>query len=371
MTLPTFSMRQLIEAGCHFGHNTRRWNPKMDSYLYGVRDGIHIIDLQQTVPLLHRAMQAVHDVVAGGGRVLFVGTKRQAHDLVKEYAERCGQYYVNHRWLGGMLTNWKTISKSIRRLKDLEEQFSTEDGLVGLTKKEALNLEREKSKLELALGGIKDMGNVPDLIFIIDTNKEDIAVAEANKLNIPVAAVLDSNSDPKGISYPIPGNDDAIRAIKLYLELMASSALEGIQDEMKAAGVDLGAQEKAPVENLDAIEEAAPAKDAAPVAEEAPGTEAPAAEPAPKPAPEPAKEVAPAAAEAPAAKPVKEEKPAEDAKAEPAKKPAAKKKAAVKKKATAKKTTTKKKAATKKAPAKKAAAKKTTTKKKAAAKKDG
>lgn len=336
-TLPTFSMRQLIEAGCHFGHSTRRWNPKMDSYLYGVRDGIHIIDLQQTVPLLHRAMQAVHDVVAGGGRVLFVGTKRQAHDLVKEYAERCGQYYVNHRWLGGMLTNWNTISKSIKRLKELEERFSSESGLVGLTKKEALNLEREKAKLDLALGGIKDMGNVPDLIFVIDTNKEDIAVAEANKLHIPVAAVLDSNSNPKGITYPIPGNDDAIRAIKLYLELMASSALEGIQDEMKAAGVDVGAQDEAPAEDLSAIE--------------APAEEAPAA------TPDAAAEAEPAQAEAPAA-----EKPAADEKAAPEKKPAAKK-AAVKKAATAKKATTAKKTTTKKAAAKKTTAKNATTKK--------
>lgn len=345
MSLPTFSMRQLIEAGCHFGHNTRRWNPKMDSFLYGVRDGIHIIDLQQTVPLLHRAMQAVHDAVAGGGRVLFVGTKRQAHDLVKEYAERCGQYYVNHRWLGGMLTNWNTISKSIRRLKDLEEQFANPEGMQGLTKKEQLNLEREKAKLDLALGGIKDMGAVPDMIFIIDTNKEDIAVAEANKLNIPVAAVLDSNSDPRGIDYPIPGNDDAIRAIKLYLELMANAALEGIQDEMKAAGVDLGAQDEAPAEDLSAADEA--------VAAEAPAEDAA----------EAVADAAPAEA-APAEDKSADEKPAE-------KKPAAKKTAA--KKTTAKKTTAKKTTA-KKTAAKKTTAKKTTAKKapakKAAAKKE-
>ena len=355
MALPTFTMRQLLEAGVHFGHSTRRWNPRMAPYLFGARNGIHIIDLQQTVPLLHRAMQAVHDVVAGGGRVLFVGTKRQAHDLVKEYAERCGQYYVNHRWLGGMLTNWNTISKSIRRLKELEERFSSEAGLSGLTKKEALNLEREKTKLDLALGGIKDMGNVPDLIFIIDTNKEDIAVAEANKLHIPVAAVLDSNSNPKGITYPIPGNDDAIRAIKLYLELMSSSALEGIQDEMKAAGVDVGAQDVAPAEDLSALETPA---EKAPVAEPAAAAEPKkaAAEAAPKAEPAPAKEPAAAA-----------EKPAKEAKAEPEKKPAAKK--AVVKKATVKKATTAKKATTKKAPAKKAAAKKTVAKK-AAAKKD-
>lgn len=336
MSLPTFSMRQLIEAGCHFGHNTRRWNPKMDSFLYGVRDGIHIIDLQQTVPLLHRAMQAVHDAVAGGGRVLFVGTKRQAHDLVKEYAERCGQYYVNHRWLGGMLTNWNTISKSIRRLKELEERFASPEGMQGLTKKEQLNLEREKGKLDLALGGIKDMGAVPDMIFIIDTNKEDIAVAEANKLNIPVAAVLDSNSDPRGITYPIPGNDDAIRAIKLYLELMANAALEGIQDEMKAAGVDVGAQDEAPAEDLSAVD--APAEEAPVEAKEAaPAEEAPA-----KAAEAPAKEA--------------EAKPAED------KKPAVKK-VVVKKKATSKKATTAKKTVAKKAVAKKTTAKKTTAKK--------
>lgn len=339
MSLPTFSMRQLIEAGCHFGHNTRRWNPKMDTFLYGVRDGIHIIDLQQTVPLLHRAMQQVHDTVAGGGRVLFVGTKRQAHDLVKEYAERCGQYYVNHRWLGGMLTNWNTISKSIRRLKELEERFSSPEGLQGLTKKESLNLEREKTKLDLALGGIKDMGSVPDMIFIIDTNKEDIAVAEANKLKIPVAAVLDSNSDPRGIDFPIPGNDDAIRAIKLYLELMANAALEGIQDEMKAAGVDLGAQEEVPAEDLsaaDAPAEEAPAAEAQ-AAEAAPAAEKPAAESTEKPA-APAEETA-------------------DAKKPAVKKKAVAKKATAKKATTAKKTTAKKTVA-KKAPAKKAAAKK-------------
>ena len=346
MTLPTFSMRQLIEAGCHFGHNTRRWNPKMDSYLYGVRDGIHIIDLQQTVPLLHRAMQAVHDVVASGGRVLFVGTKRQAHDLVKEYAERCGQYYVNHRWLGGMLTNWKTISKSIKRLKELEERFASEAGFTGLTKKEALNLQRERVKLDLALGGIKDMGNVPDLIFIIDTNKEGIAVSEANNLNIPVAAVLDSNSDPKGITYPIPGNDDAIRAIKLYLELMANSALEGIQDEMKAAGVDLGAQEEVPVEIIEATEKPAP------------GLEPAAAPAAPAPPAAPAKKAVEPASEASVA--------VEGDKAEPEGEPAAKKTAA--KKTTAKKTTAKK-TTTKKAVAKKAVAKKAVAKK-AVAKKD-
>ena len=252
MALPSFSMRQLIEAGAHFGHNTRRWNPKMKQYLFGVRDGVHIIDLQQSVPLLQRAMQAVHDVTAGGGRVLFVGTKRQAQDLVKEYAERCGQYFVNHRWLGGTLTNWKTVSHSIKRLKELEERLGNEQQLQGLTKKEQLTLAREQEKLNRSLGGIKDMGGLPDILFVIDTNKESIAVAEAKVLNIPVVAVLDSNSDPAGITYPIPGNDDAIRAIKLYCELIANTVLDGIQDEMKSSGVDVGAAENAPAEALPA-----------------------------------------------------------------------------------------------------------------------
>jgi small subunit ribosomal protein S2 len=248
-------MRQLIEAGAHFGHNTRRWNPKMKQYLFGVRDGVHIIDLQQSVPLLQRAMQAIHDVTAAGGRVLFVGTKRQAQDLVKEYAERCGQYFVNHRWLGGTLTNWKTVSHSIKRLKDLEARLGDEQQLHGLTKKEQLTLAREQEKLNRSLGGIKDMGGLPDILFVIDTNKEAIAVAEARVLNIPVVAVLDSNSDPAGITYPIPGNDDAIRAIKLYCELVANTVLTGIKDEMKTAGVDIGAQEAAPGEELPAAEE--------------------------------------------------------------------------------------------------------------------
>ena len=243
-------MRQLIEAGAHFGHNTRRWNPKMKSYLFGVRDGVHIIDLQQSVPLLQRAMQAIHDVTAAGGRVLFVGTKRQAQDIVKEYAERCGQYYVNHRWLGGTLTNWKTVSHSIKRLKDLEERLANTTQLAGLTKKEQLTLARDQEKLNRSLGGIKDMGGLPDILFVIDTNKEAIAVAEAKVLNIPVVAVLDSNSDPAGITYPVPGNDDAIRAIKLYCELVANTVLTGIKDEMKSSGVDIGANEAAPAEAL-------------------------------------------------------------------------------------------------------------------------
>ena len=271
MALPAYTMRQLLEAGVHFGHSTRRWNPKMAPFLFGDRNNIHIIDLQQTVPLLHRAMQAVRDIVARNGRVLFVGTKRQAADLVAETASKCGQYYVNHRWLGGMLTNWKTISNSIRRLKELEEKLGGE--VVGLTKKELLNLTREKDKLDRALGGIKDMGGLPDILVIIDTNKEDIAVMEARKLGIPVVAVLDSNSDPEGIDFPIPGNDDAIRAIALYCDLLAGSVLDGLTTEMAAAGVDIGAAEEAPVEEIpEQLEEAAAVE--APVeaaaAEEAP-----------------------------------------------------------------------------------------------------
>jgi small subunit ribosomal protein S2 len=262
MALPTFTMRQLVEAGVHFGHNTRRWNPKMSSYLYGIRNGIHIIDLQQSVPMLHRAMQAVRDVVAGGGRVLFVGTKRQASDIVAEAAKRCGQYYVNHRWLGGMLTNWKTISQSIKRLRDLDEQLST-GALSGLTKKEQLNLTRERDKLERALGGIKEMGGLPDILFIIDTNKESLAVQEANKLNIPVVAILDSNCDPAGISYPIPGNDDAIRAIQTYCDLLGGAVLDGISAEITRSGGDVGAAE-APVEA--AADAAAAGEEAQPTA---------------------------------------------------------------------------------------------------------
>jgi small subunit ribosomal protein S2 len=253
MTMPSFTMRQLIESGCHFGHNTRRWNPKMAPYLYGVRDNVHIIDLQQTVPMLHRAMEAVREVVAGGGRVLFVGTKRQAQEIVAENARRCGQYFVNHRWLGGMLTNWKTISHSIKRLRELEEKLESGE-LSALTKKELLNLNREKDKLDLALGGIKEMGGLPDILFIIDTVKEDLAVSEANKLGIPVVAVLDSNSDPKGVTYPIPGNDDAIRAIQTYCELISGAALDGIHAEMSAAGVDLGAMETPTEPEVDSTE---------------------------------------------------------------------------------------------------------------------
>jgi small subunit ribosomal protein S2 len=246
-------MRQLLEAGVHFGHRTRRWNPKMAPYLFGVRKDIHIIDLQQTVPLLHRAMVAVRDIVAGGGRVLFVGTKRQASDQIAEAAKRCGQYYVNHRWLGGMMTNWRTISNSIKRLRDVEEQL-TEDGVGGLTKKETLRLHRERDRLDRALGGIKEMGGLPDVLFVVDTNREDIAVAEANKIGIPVVGVVDSNSNPAGIDYPIPGNDDAIRAIRIYCELVAGSVLDGIQVEITASGGDVGEGDESPAEDLPAAE---------------------------------------------------------------------------------------------------------------------
>ncbi|MBI1776365.1 MAG: 30S ribosomal protein S2 [Proteobacteria bacterium] len=265
MPLPTFTMRQLLEAGVHFGHHTRRWNPKMQPYLFGVRNGVHIIDLEQSVPLLHRALEAVRAVVAGGGRVLFVGTKRQATDIIAGAAKRCGQYYVNHRWLGGMLTNWRTISQSIKRLRELDEQIAQED--IGLTKKELLNLTRERDKLERALGGIKEMGGLPDILFVIDTNKEQIAIQEATKLGIPVVAVIDSNSDPHGVTHPIPGNDDAIRAITLYCDLVSSAVLDGLQAEMTAAGVDVGEAEEVQGESLPTEGEAAVEGEPAPAAE--------------------------------------------------------------------------------------------------------
>jgi small subunit ribosomal protein S2 len=248
MALPDFSMRQLLEAGVHFGHQTHRWNPKMKNYIYGSRNGIHIIDLAQTVPLFHQALVAIRDAVAAGGRVLFVGTKRQASEAVVEAAKRSAQYYINSRWLGGTLTNWKTISNSIKRLRQLEETLSKED--VGLTKRELLNLTREKEKLENALGGIKDMGGTPDIMFVIDTNKEQLAIKEANRLNIPVVAVLDSNSDPEGVTYPIPGNDDAGRAIGLYCDLVSRAAIEGISMSQSQAGFDIGASENPVAEIL-------------------------------------------------------------------------------------------------------------------------
>jgi small subunit ribosomal protein S2 len=248
MALPEFSMRQLLEAGVHFGHQTHRWNPKMKGYIYGSRNGIHIMDLAQTVPLLHQALVAVRDAVARGGRVLFVGTKRQASEPIVEAAKRSAQYYINSRWLGGTLTNWKTISNSIKRLRQLDELTAKEG--VGLTKRELLQLTREKKKLENALGGIKDMGGTPDIMFVIDTNKEQLAIKEANRLNIPVVAVLDSNSDPAGVTHPIPGNDDAGRAINLYCDLIARAAIEGISESQLQAGIDVGAAANPPADPL-------------------------------------------------------------------------------------------------------------------------
>jgi len=242
MALPEFTMRQLLEAGAHFGHQTHRWNPKMERYIFGARANIHIIDLSQTMPLLHQALVKVREVAASGGRVLFVGTKRQASDPVSTGAKRCAQYYVNHRWLGGTLTNWRTISGSIARLRELEAVLDGgESG--GRTKKELLQLTRERGKLDLSLGGIKDMGGIPDLMFVIDTNKEAIAIQEARKLNIPVVAILDTNCDPQGITYPIPGNDDAARALQLYCDLIADAVLDGLTEGQVAMGVDIGAAE--------------------------------------------------------------------------------------------------------------------------------
>ncbi len=241
MALPAFNMRQLLEAGVHFGHQTHRWNPKMQPFIFGARNNIHIIDLAQTVPLLHQALLAISEVVAKGGRVLFVGTKRQASEAIADAAKRSAQYYINHRWLGGTLTNWKTVSQSIRRLKQIDEQLTS--GAQGLTKKEQLQLGRERGKLERALGGIKDMGGLPDILFVIDTNKEQIAVAEAKKLGIPVIGIVDSNSNPDGITHPIPGNDDAGRAITLYCDLVARAAIEGIGRAQGDSGIDAGAAE--------------------------------------------------------------------------------------------------------------------------------
>ncbi|WP_270938160.1 30S ribosomal protein S2 [Falsiroseomonas oryzae] len=259
MAMPDVTLRGLLEAGVHFGHHTRRWNPRMAPYIFGVRNQVHILDLQQTVPMMERALRAIRDVVAGGGRVLMVGTKKAAADYVAESANRCGQYYVNHRWLGGMLTNWKTIQGSIKRLKQMEERLSGD--VQGLTKKEVLMLTREKEKLDRALGGIKDMGGLPDIIFVIDTVKEKLAIEEANKLGIPVIAVVDSNADPNGIAFPIPGNDDAIRAIHLYCDSVAAAVLDGLAGALQSSGADLGAMEELPAEPLpEAPVEAAPAE---------------------------------------------------------------------------------------------------------------
>ncbi|KPF82299.1 30S ribosomal protein S2 [Brevundimonas sp. AAP58] len=282
MALPEFSMRTLLEAGAHFGHQTHRWNPKMERYIFGSRSNIHIIDLSQTMPLLHQALVAVREVAAKGGRVLFVGTKRQAAEPVAEAAKRCAQYYMNNRWLGGTLTNWKTVSGSIARLRELEGIL--ERGGEGRVKKELVNLAREKDKLELSLGGIRDMGSIPDIMFVIDTNKEAIAIQEARKLNIPIIAILDTNCDPDGITYPIPGNDDAARAIQTYCDLIADAVLDGLAAGASAQGIDLGASVN-PEEPMLREASAPVAADAAPegaeaVAEEmlaASGEEAPAA----------------------------------------------------------------------------------------------
>ncbi|SCZ57908.1 30S ribosomal protein S2 [Epibacterium ulvae] len=255
MALPEFTMRQLLEAGVHFGHQTQRWNPRMDPFIYGSRNGIHIMDLTQTVPMLDQALQAVRDTVAKGGRVLFVGTKRQAAGPIAEAAEKSAQYFMNHRWLGGTLTNWKTVSQSIQRLKDIDEKM--EMGAEGLTKKERLHMERDQQKLQASLGGIRDMGGVPDLLFVVDVKKEALAIAEANKLGIPVVAVVDTNCSPDGIDYIIPGNDDASRAISLYCDLAARAALDGMTAQLGAAGVDLGALEEAPEEEAVAEEASA------------------------------------------------------------------------------------------------------------------
>ena len=252
MAAPVVTMQQLIETGAHFGHQTHRWNPKMKPYIFGDRNGVHILDLSQTVPLFARALEFISSSVASGGKVLFVGTKRQAQDAVADAARRSGQHFVNHRWLGGMLTNWKTISNSIKRLKALEEQLSGDTH--GLTKKEVLQLTRERDKLELSLGGIRDMGGIPDVMFVIDANKEELAIKEANTLGIPVVAILDSNVSPDGIAFPVPANDDASRAIRLYCEAVAIAATRGNQEQQSRRGVDLGAQDVAPVEEALSVE---------------------------------------------------------------------------------------------------------------------
>jgi small subunit ribosomal protein S2 len=264
MALPEFSLRQLLEAGVHFGHQTQRWNPRMGEFIYGERNGIHILDLTQTVPMLDAALNVVRETVAKNGRILFVGTKRQAQRPIAEAAEKCAQYYMNHRWLGGTLTNWKTVSQSINRLKAIDEQMV--EGAEGLTKRERLAMERDRNKLQASLGGIREMGGLPDLLFVIDVNKEDLAVAEARKLGIPVVAVVDTNCSPEGVDYIIPGNDDAARAIALYCDLVSRAALDGMSAQLETAGVDVGALEEGLTEEVAE----------APVAEEAPAEDAPA-----------------------------------------------------------------------------------------------
>jgi len=266
MALPEFTMRQLLEAGVHFGHQTQRWNPRMGQFIYGDRNGIHIMDLTQTVPMLDAALNVVRETAAKGGRILFVGTKRQAQRPVAEAAEKCAQYYMNHRWLGGTLTNWKTVSQSINRLKQIDEAL--EGGAEGLTKKERLGMERDQAKLQASLGGIREMGGVPDLLFVIDVKKEDLAILEAKKLGIPVVAIVDTNCSPDGIDYIVPGNDDAARAIALYCDLISRAALDGMSAQMGAAGIDIGEFEEAPVE--EAVAEEAPADTPAEAPTEAP-----------------------------------------------------------------------------------------------------
>lgn len=254
MAIPNVSIRDLLEAGAHYGHNTRRWNPKMEPYIFGERSGVHVLDLQQTVPMFQAALSAAREVVKSGGRILFVGTKVQGSAIVKEAAKRCGQYYINHRWLGGLLTNWKTVNQSIKRLKSLKEEIEKPGGL---TKKEILKLQREYEKLELAIGGIADMGGVPDMLFVLDTNKEAIAIQEAQRLGIPIVAIIDSNSSPEGINFPVPGNDDATRAIRLYCDLMANAILDGLQQSMISAGIDIGSSAEIPAsENFEIAAEA-------------------------------------------------------------------------------------------------------------------
>jgi small subunit ribosomal protein S2 len=248
MALPEFSLRQLLEAGVHFGHQTQRWNPRMAPFIYGSRNGIHIIDLTQTVPMLDAALNAIRETVARGGRVLFVGTKRQAQKPIAEAAEKCAQYYMNHRWLGGTLTNWKTVSQSIQRLNQIDEQMAL--GAEGLTKKERLGMERDQAKLQASLGGIREMGGLPDLLFVIDVGREDLAVLEAKKLGIPVVAVVDTNCSPEGVDFLIPGNDDAARAIALYCDLVARAALDGMSAQLDAAGIDVGEMEELAEEAL-------------------------------------------------------------------------------------------------------------------------
>ena len=256
MALPEFSLRQLLEAGVHFGHQTQRWDPLMEPYIYGSRNGIHILDLTQTVPMLDQALNIVRETVAKGGSILFVGTKRQASSPIAEAAEKCAQYYMNHRWLGGTLTNWKTVSQSIQRLKSIDEQVAS-GSIEGLTKKERLGVEREHAKLKASFDGIAEMGGVPDLVFVVDVKKEALAVAEANKLGIPVVAVVDTNCSPSGVDYMIPGNDDASRAIGLYCDLISRAALDGMSAQLGAAGVDLGEMDESPTEEIltEAVEE--------------------------------------------------------------------------------------------------------------------